>query len=98
MNPKVHLVFHCVVLAALLVAGAIALRSGMVHFSLHNIARASPFALAAIFAVTGIWETARYRHNIARGCEITVTTAGAMIFPHLGYLACAVMILFDHLL
>jgi hypothetical protein len=93
VNPKPHLVFHCIILAALFVVGAVVLTAGSIQFRWRQVADCFPFALALFFAAFGIWKTARYSRSIANGCELTVTTAEALIFPYLGYFCCVVLAL-----
>jgi hypothetical protein len=88
---KPHLFVHCIVLGLLSVLGVTAVMSGKVHISRTWILDIIPFVAALFAACFGIWKTARYSKNIDRGCEITVTTAEAKVFPYLFYVVSIVL-------
>jgi hypothetical protein len=88
---KPHLIVNCIVLGCLSVLGVAAVMSGKVHMSRTWFLDIIPFVVALFGACFGIWTTARYSTNIDRGCEITVTTAEAKVFPYLFYVVSIVL-------
>lgn len=81
---KPHLFVHCVVLGCLVMLGVVAVMNDKVHMILAALPHPDliPFVFALFGSCFGIWKTARYSRNIDRGCEITVTTAEAKVFPY----------------
>lgn len=93
MSLKPHLIVHCIVFLVLLSTSVALFLSGSVQFVLGDSPTFIPLILALFSATFGIYKTARYKHNIDAGCEITVTTAEAKIFPYLLYFVCGVLAL-----
>ena len=75
----------------------VTIATGSIHANQRDFPTTLPFLIATFAAVFGIWKTARYECNIARGCEITVTTAEAKAFPYMIYFASALLTMAQNL-
>ena len=82
---KPHLVVHSIVIGCLGAFAAVAVMSEAVHMNRTLFFSLIPFAFAFFGACFGIRKTSRYSKNIAGGCEVTVTTAEAKVFPYVFY-------------
>jgi hypothetical protein len=86
-----HLIAHCIVLVGLVAIGLVAVINDHVEVNRTWLFRLIPFGIALIGTCFGIWTALRYSGNIARGCEITVTTAEAKVFPYFFYFVSIVL-------
>ncbi|MGJ8674232.1 hypothetical protein [Rubritalea sp.] len=80
---KLHLIIHSVILGGLLIYGINFICIENPNPNLWNFRAIILYISAVISALFGIWNTARYSRNIANGCEVTVATAEAKIFPYM---------------
>ncbi len=89
---KSHLIVHSIVFSSLLLIGVYAWLNVWTCVLPRDLAIVIPYALAVFSSLFGIYKTAQYNRNVVEnGCEITVTTAEAKIFPYALYFACAVL-------
>ena len=85
---RTHFLVHCGVLATLGAFGIAVLLIDTIRVSTLDLI---PFSLGVFASGFGLWKTSRYASNIRAGCEITVTTAEAKVFPYLLYFVSAVL-------
>lgn len=87
---KSHLVIHSIVFFSLLLIGVYAWLNVWTWVLPRDLAILISYALAVFSSLFGICKAAQYNRKVENGCEITVTTAEAKIFPYMFYFACAV--------